>query len=596
MENVQSEIKDQPTRLTPEVENLVRAQVRSLITPEDTVAIIKAANPELSAPVPGRGVRRYQFDYSNQDMNMRRKPQSGVSFQMLRQFAQTHEITRMCINARKRQITQLEWDIVPADKEDKTDYTEPQALLVEFFKNLGGYKVRFRAMLDQIIEDLMALDAVALYRERNRAGQVLYYTPLDATTIKLRVDEFGNVPEPPEVAYKQIIRGQLVAELTTDDLIYDMMNPRSATPYGLAPLETLIIVVSTALKSNLYNLNYLTDGNIPEGLFTVPEAWSVREIKEYQEVWDAYLAGDPRATSRLRFVPGGTGTSYYATKKPTDMQFKELNEWLLKLTCGMFDVQPQEIGFTEHQSTRANAGEQGHIQTRRGMKPMANFLQELFTDIIQHDLGIPDLKFEFLGLEDHDALQEAQAIQARVFTGLTTIDEERKELGMDPLGIDQPFVIGQATFLPGALQMANQPDTVSSENAAGTTGSRNEDGQSEEPDDPTTQDAPTTEQASQTAPRGDDQTIANSVDALRFGNELRKLRLFAMNRVKQGKKPRPFSSEVFSPEALADLNARLIKCTTGEQVREIIDEYRADYQVDLVSAALELKQQLTKVA
>src|SRR6185437_9976695 len=97
-------------------------------------------------------------DYQNNDMNMRRKPQSGISFEIMRQFSITHEITRACINVRKREITQLEWDIVPVNQEDKTDYSAQQELLNEFFKNLGGYKVRFRKMIDMIVEDLLALD------------------------------------------------------------------------------------------------------------------------------------------------------------------------------------------------------------------------------------------------------------------------------------------------------------------------------------------------------------------------------------------------------------------------------------------------------
>ena len=597
----------------PIIDGIPEAVKSALAEPTGPEALIKSSIDTLAYQVPGAGVRRYQFDYSNQDMNLRRKPQSGLSFQLLRQFSVTHEVTRICINARKRQITQLDWDIVPVDADDKTSYPEKD-MLIEFFKNLGGYKVRFRSVMDQIIEDLMALDAVALYRIRNKGGAPLYYIPLDAATIKLRLDEMGNTPEPPEIAYKQIVRGQIVAELTTDDLIYDMMNARSASPYGLAPLESLIIIVSSALKSNLYNLNYLTDGNIPEGIIQLPESWSATQIKEYQEVWDAYLGGDARATSKIRFVPAGNG--YTPTKKREDMAFNEFNLWLMKVTCSMFDVQPQEIGFVEGQATRANAAEQGYIQTRRGMLPLVNFLQELFTDIIQHDLGIEHLKFSYLGIEDKDDVQESQAIQGRIFSGVTTVDEERKQLGYDPLGIDRPFVVGAgATLLDTLLagpQVApgNPNDGV---NAAGTDTAgvqHNDDGSSSQksPNDlgqNTTQNAKpegtsniTGNRSTEAAGHGDMSNNPNAKSAdpvLQVADELRKFRVYAVKRAKEGKQIRPFESTVLPKATVDDMNAKLANYQSVEDVRKVISEQMQDHQVRFIADLTKLRSELAKV-
>ena len=45
--------------------------------------------------------------------------------------------------------------------------------------------------------------------------------------------------------------------MTNDELIYRIMNPRTYTPHGLSPVESLILTITTALKLATYNLSYL---------------------------------------------------------------------------------------------------------------------------------------------------------------------------------------------------------------------------------------------------------------------------------------------------------------------------------------------------
>lgn len=561
------------------------------------------------APATGMpiGVQRYQFDYNHQGTQMRRKPQSNISFQILREFSTSYEVARACINARKRQITGLDWEIVPLDegkssfetKQNAVKYADDITLVRNFFLGMGGPNVRFRNLLDMIIEDLLVLDAVALLRHKTKGGDLMYLTPIDAATIKLVVDDFGNTPLPPDPAYKQVIRGAITDELTTDQMIYDMMNPRSSTPYGLAPLESLIIVVSSALRGNLFNLNYLTDGNIPEGIMSMPQDWSPQQIKEFQEVWDAYIAGDARAGSRLRFTPGGPGVGYTATKKRDEMAFGEFQQWLMLCTCAMFDIQPQTIGFTLHHSTKANASEQGDIQTKRGILPLTNFLRETFRDVIQKELGFPHLDFDFRGMEDRDALQEAQAHQVEIFTGLRTIDEIRKDEGWDPIGIDEPFVVGNPSFLKAAMESEEQQSeepVSSNEDGTGqdTTAIATDDGDASKPDD--SGGTATTDPAQENVSVRDAGDSMNQKSmAIDLMHELRKFQTYAINRRREGKSLRTFESEIIDKSTLDDLNDQLQKTTTPTEVKTVLNTYRSDIRLRELVAAEELREALNKV-
>ncbi|GAJ20004.1 unnamed protein product, partial [marine sediment metagenome] len=56
-----------------------------------------------------------------------------------------------------------------------------------------------------------------------------------------------------------------------------------------------------------FNLSYLTEGNVPEGFVKLPRdiASSRDQLKEWQDAWDAMLAGDPRFQRKLKFLPEG---------------------------------------------------------------------------------------------------------------------------------------------------------------------------------------------------------------------------------------------------------------------------------------------------
>jgi len=488
--------------------------------------INKATSPYQVGPA----IKRTALDTNMQDSSLRRKPGSSVGFDTLRRFSRTHEISRICINARKRQITSLEWDIVPVNPEDKTDYTQDIDLLKAYFKNLGGYRMRFRELQDTLIEDLLVLDAGVLYKQRSRGGDIQYYMPVDGSTIKLRVDSMGNTPQPPEIAYRQVIRGSITGEFTADEMIYEMMNPRTDTPYGLAPLESLILIVTSSLKGTLYNLDYLTAGNVPEGFLKMPETWSTTQITEFMTYFDALMSGNSEETTKVKAIAG----DYTPTKKRDDMAFKDFNDWLLKVTCAMFDIQPQEIGFTMDVN-KATGSEQNSITMRRGILPLANLLAEIWNDIIQEDLGFPQLQFKYTGLEDRDALADANTKQVLLGAGIQTIDEVRKEMGLDPIGQDQPYVLGSPTFVADTVPETEQDDNVTYEDVH---------------DEP--------------------------VKTISADDELRKFKTYAIKRIKDGKQLRKFSSAVLEPVIVDRLNKALDGCSDVDYARKTIDGIRGN--------------------
>lgn len=525
-------------------------------------------------------VLRDRMPFSNQ-ITARSKPGSGIDFATLRRFSVQYDVARAAINRRKRQLNTLEWDIVAAEEDDKTDYKAIIKPLKKDFSHIGGYRVRFRELLDTMVDDLLTLDAVAIYKRPNVGGSLYSLQPVDAATIVLEVDESGGTPMPPDTAFKQFIRGKEVAQFTADEMYYEMMNSRTYTPYGLSPLESLVLGVSAALKSEIYNLHLLTEGNIPEGFFGVPKDWSPDQIKEFQALWDAALAGDTRATSKLKFVPSGDGaTGYTPAVKPEDMKYKEFQEWLMKKTCMLFEIQPQELGFTE--SVNKSTGEvQQSIGLNAGLVPLAHFFEEIFTDVIQDDLGFENLRFKYTGLDVTDEKRDAEVAEIKLRSGQTTVDEVRRGRGEDPLGVDKPFVLGTPTFID-AESLESKAKAAEALSAALASGGKSDDEEDPEEDKQDDEEKP------------DD--TAKSVDThVQLVSELRAFRKYAINRKKAGKSLRKFNSEVLPENVVEEMNARLSKAADAAAVRTIFSEYMRDYQVNFLAETINLKKSLSNV-
>ena len=399
-------------------------------TPQEKPAQVLITKADASANELGA----YQF-YGYPFMNTKRKQGSGIDFDTLRTFSVTYDVVRACINFRKRQISNLDWSIVPVDEKANTKKLEKRAEEIRSFFLEPAHNTDFTAFVDKIIEDLLVIDGVVLWKDKTYGGDLKELLNVDSATIRMKIAEDGTLPEPPETAYQQIIAGELQGEYTTNEMIYKIMNPRTNTVYGLSPLESMIIGVDTAMKSQLYNSSMLSEGTVPEGFFSLPDTWTGDQIKDFQVWFDSMMSGSLSNTPRIKFMPGGKGVGYTPAKKPEDMRFIELEKWLLMKTCAMFDVQPQDIGYTENINYN-NSQMQGQKSNERGLIPTASFLKRMFNEIIRKDFEETELKFEWMGLQAIDEDFELTRAEKLLRAGAMTIDELRLAQGLEPFGTE----------------------------------------------------------------------------------------------------------------------------------------------------------------
>jgi len=461
----------QQTPLSPSLVQRAVEGIRYIIsgvTPSTWFGPMQPLAPMAPAAVAGR-----QFDYPvGYNLTVTPRAEERISFAQLRALADSYDLLRLVIETRKDQIERLEWSIrrraLPGGEPADRDH-DPRIAAIEAFFRMPDRVHFWSTWLRQLLEDLFVVDAPALYLRRTRGGQLHALELIDGTTIKRLINADGRTPEPPDPAYQQVLHGVPAADFSTDELIYRPRNLRTHRLYGYSPVEQVVMTVNIALRRQLYQLSYYTEGNVPEALIGTPESWSPTQIKEFQQYWDALLEGNLAQRRHAKFVPGGVAKTFIPTK---EVELKSAyDEWLARVICFAFSVSPQ--AFSEHMN-RATAETAQSTALAEGLAPIRSWVKQLVDYVILTEFAAPDLEFAWRDESASDPEKQASVAQIYVTNGIKTINETRAEIGLDPVeGGDAPLIftgagpvpltgigakasapaIGKANFDPGQLRV-----------------------------------------------------------------------------------------------------------------------------------------------
>lgn len=231
---------------------------------------------------------------------------TGVDFTTMRALADGYDLLRLVIETRKDQMSKMKWNIKlkekiakqqkaeerqakakeqaaapppkPPEIDPATGMHKPQPApvhipevpkadprieeLEQFFAFPDG-EHDWDTWLRALLEDLFVIDAPTLYPRLTNGGDLYALELIDGTTIKRVIDETGRTPMPPEVAYQQILKGMPAVDYNRDELIYKPRNVRTNKLYGFSPVEQIIMTVNIALRRQIHQLQYYTEGNTP---------------------------------------------------------------------------------------------------------------------------------------------------------------------------------------------------------------------------------------------------------------------------------------------------------------------------------------------
>lgn len=361
-----------------------------------------------------------QFDYPV-GSNLRITPRSDekITFGHLRTLADTLDLVRIVIETRKDQMARLEWLIV--DKDTKKE-TPDSVKAMEFFEQpdrIHDWDTWLRA----IMEDVYVIDAPCIEPRFTKGGELYSLDQIDGSTINRLIDGEGRVPVPPSPAYQQIIKGIPAANFTFDELIYRPRNVRVHKMYGFSHVEQILVTICIALRRQGFQLEYYTEGNIPDAFATTPETWSLEQIQRYQVYWDTFIAGDTAERRKMRFIPHG---SDYIPTKDAKLH-DDHDEWLARIVAYTFSI--PATPFIK-QMNRATAETSNISSLEEGIEPMKRWISNMMNMVIRRYLGRPDLKFVWKYEASLDRKKQAEIHQIYVVSSIMTPNEARAEIGL----------------------------------------------------------------------------------------------------------------------------------------------------------------------
>ena len=379
------------------------------------------------APQAPPEVKGRQFDYPF-GVNLSYVPRAagGISFAELRALADALPLLRAVIETRKDQIAGLSYAVRARDPAGASDAQARIQSALDFLAR-PDRRHAFAAWLRMLLEDMLVIDAATIYPRFDRGGALYSLDVIDGSTITPLIGEDGRSPEAPDPAYQQILHGVPAADFSSDELLYLPRNVRAHRLYGMSPVEQIALTVNIALRRDAATLDYYRAGSTPDAFATLPKDWTIDQIRQFQDYFDALMSGNSARRRMMKFMPADFRL-IEARQPPLKDQY---DEWLARVICYAFSVPASAFVSQVNRATSETLRMQA---TQEGLVPLKAWVKGALDHVIQVYLNQPDLEFVWVGDDAVDPLQQAQTLNILVGAGIKTREEARADLGLAPQG------------------------------------------------------------------------------------------------------------------------------------------------------------------
>jgi len=444
--------------------------------------------------------RRYEFQVA-QNINVTET--RLVPFKTLRAAADQIDILRRCIEVSKAKILGLDWDIslgedaaekiisetnmprVRAMSVARERYTEEINRARSFWEQPDKANgLLFYDWLNIALEEILVLDAWAIWPQMTVGGNINGLQILDGSTIKPLIDDRGMRPASPYPAFQQILYGfprsefsapveneKADGEFTSDELAYFVRNRRAMSVYGYSPTERALPIADIYLRRQQWLRAEYTDGVTPELMIKTDATFGTNPdlLRAYENIFNSDLAGQTEQRKRVRLLPSGMEPVQY---EGYGERFKDtLDEYLVNSICGHYGVLPSEIGFNPKGGLGGAGFQLGQAESSEvlGAIPLATWVGRMITHLSYIFLGMPrELEFKFMesGREDEETIARTTDIQLK--SGTLTLNEARSRAGLpliETTVADLPLIVaGAGAYLisdSGYVPVETQPEITS---------------------------------------------------------------------------------------------------------------------------------------
>lgn len=413
----------------------------------------------------------------NNFLGYKNKPYS-LSYQMLRRISYAVPIIRSIIMTRIDQVASFcepQTDKYStgfiirkkrsyADNKENSEPTKEERAKIEryteFILNCGeGNNFEFDdfdTFTRKFMNDSLTYDQGTFEVVRNKKGKPVSFIATDSSTMRIAdsIDEHfyreklnensylrrnelrGYLP-----AYCQIKDNVLVTDFYPWELCFGIRNPTSfinANGYGVSEIEILMNVITSMLWGDEYNRRFFSQGSAPKGFLKVKSGTNLNggRLSEFKQQWQSMMAGVYQ--SHKTPILEGDIDWVDLQRNNRDMEFSNWQEYLIKLSCAIFRIDPAEINFPLSGGAEQRAMFEGNNEARlkhskdKGLYPLLKFYQRKLNKYVVSQLD-PEYELVFCGMEGMSIADELDQ-DIKSMGNFMTIDEIRVRRGMKPLG------------------------------------------------------------------------------------------------------------------------------------------------------------------
>lgn len=393
------------------------------------------------APVAPSGTEPRRIDYPvGYNYVYTPRAYEQISAAQLRTLADSYDLMRLVIETRKDQVCRLPWRFrvkpksdEPPNKHAERNREDPRIPLLEEFFKKPNRENTMRQWTRMLLEDMLVIDAASILPRWTNDGSIYGFDIIDGATISRVIDINGRTPIPPDVAYRQVIHGVPAVDLmamspkiVSTQLIYQPRNPRAHKVYGYPPVEQILMTVNIAIRRQLHQLEFYTEGSVPDCIIEMPEDWSEQQIKDFELYWNSILIGQTAERRHAKFLPAGS--KYIATK---DQILKdEMDDYIIRVVAYAFGVSPIALVKMVNRASGAQISDDSKAE---GLEPIQLWFSDIINIIVQDYCGFKDIEHVFGDATREKPLQQAQVNAIYLDREVITPTEVRQDLGRDPI-------------------------------------------------------------------------------------------------------------------------------------------------------------------
>lgn len=397
---------------------------------------------------------------------------SGYTYPILYQMANVAQVaaihqvrTNQCGDCAKPQETPLDigWRLSMCNRYDVPLRKDRIAMekAAEVIERAGGEYLPggFEQFLRVVIPDSLSVDQVNFEVIRERDGTPVMFLPADPTTIRRAVPLRNGVTNPrtvpgnftrwgrwdPQEGYVQVMAdGTIVAEFAPHEMAWGIRRPRSGMRfhgYGHPELEQLANIITGLVNAQTFNQINFTTGIHAHTAMVLSAAWNPDKFDSFKREVQMSMAGG-RNFKRIPILQvnkqlGEDLNTLILGKSNSEMEFAEWINWLLKVACSLYNIDPSELGYifgNEGQKTQlvaASANDRVLHSKERGLRPLLRSVASWINYWIIQPTW-PQLKFSFGGFDSNNERDKHDMDMAAVTT-YRTPNEIRAERGYAPL-------------------------------------------------------------------------------------------------------------------------------------------------------------------